>query len=118
MMSESRNAILDALSEQEHALLLIQEEGIAAKQNMQYLMWEYKEFGRVIDTVKRLARDAVMDYNEDHDDISLAKVEEFAEELETFTTYRKELRVKIREARERVRWLRVRYKKTKEQQRS
>lgn len=115
---EARAELLLGMTEGERKLLFIQEDGIAAKQLMDNLIWEYKYFGSRINIVRNLARQAVIDYNEDHDDDSLNAIEQWTEVLETFTEHRKKLRVDIREARERVRWLRQEWKTASKQLRS
>lgn len=115
---DARAELLLGMTEGERKLLLIQEDGIAEKQHMNALIQEYRYFSDRIQLVKRMARQAVIDYNEDHDDDSLNAIEQWTEVLETFTEYRKKLRVDIRESRERVRWLRQQWKTTKQQLKS
>lgn len=109
---------LQAMSPHERDLFLITEEAIASKQRMAWLVAEYRKDGELVERIKAMAQTAIADYNITNSDEDLEKVELYADMVKTYQWYRGQLRQEIREVRERIRWLRTRYKKTLRQRQS
>lgn len=109
---------LESVPREERRLHIIGADGIEEKERMAYMLDQYQWYGEEITYIKALAKRALLDYNETHEEAKLKDIEEYADMVTNFTWYRGQLREQVKEVRERVRWLRVEYRKMKEQPRS
>lgn len=103
---------LQAMPPRERELFLIKEEADEDKRRMAWLMAEYRWFGELIEQQKRMAENAIADYNVSNSDEDLEQVELYADMVRTYQWYRRQLRQELKEVREHIRWLRTKYKRT------
>lgn len=83
---------------------------------LQRLMSDYKFLRYEIQKLKVMLQDELLAYNEEPVDSTLDLIEKHTEQINSFTRYRHEIRVDIRETRERVRWLKKKLATMKQQQ--
>lgn len=105
--------LLEGMSPIERKRMLIADDGRAATQGMEDTINRYEYFTHEIKVITSLGMQALDDYNESNSEEDLQLVELYADMLKTFTDYRAVLREEIREWRERVRWLRAEYQRTR-----
>lgn len=110
MDGNTRWGMLNDMSPHDRELFLIQWEAESDKRRMASLVTQYRQTNEYIKSTEALARLAVADYNISNADEDLERVELYADIIETYSWYKRELREEIREVREHIRWLRVQYR--------
>jgi hypothetical protein len=115
---DSELAWLEDMSKDKLILHLIEMDGKHEVNHLATLIEEVKETRDQQANFKRYADHHLVQYNETNDEKHLEAIEQYAELSESYTEYRAMLMSDIKEVRERVRWLRQQYKKTREQQNS